>query len=81
MTTIEQVQALIRKVKKIELPLDQLTVEARLIDDLKLDSLALMELLVLTEQAFNFEFTHEEAASVKTIGQMVEFIDARKPAA
>lgn len=80
MTTTEKVYELIRKVKKIDLEPVDMTAEVRLIDDLKLDSLALMELLVLTEQAFNFEFTHEEAVAVKTIGQLVEFIDLHKPA-
>lgn len=75
MTAAEQVKELICKVKKGKLSPDEVTPDARLIDDLKFDSLGLMELLVDTEELFKVQFSHEEAHSVKTVGQMVAFVD------
>jgi acyl carrier protein len=40
-----------------------------------------VELLVLAEDGFGMKFSHEDAQTVKTIGQMIEFIDSRLSAA
>ena len=77
MTTTEKVYEVIQKVKKCKLPAEELTPQASLRDDLGLDSLAMVELLVLAEDGFGMKFSPEEAQSVKTIGQMIEFIDSR----
>jgi len=81
MTTTEKVHELIRKVKKFKLPPEDLPPQASLRDDLGLDSLAQVELLVLAEDGFGVRFSREEAQSVKTVGQMIEFIDSRLTAA
>lgn len=81
MTTREKVCELILKARKGKLAPEDLKPEANLRDDLRLDSLALAELLVLTEDSFGVEFSHEEVRSVATLGQMIEFIDNRMAAA
>ncbi len=77
MTTTEKVHELIQKVKKCKLPPAELGPDSRLRDDLGLDSIALMELLVLTEDGFGMRFSRDEAQSVKTVGQMIKFIESR----
>ncbi len=77
MTTTEKVHELIQKVKKCKLPPEELGPDSRLRDDLGLDSIALMELLVLTEDGFGMRFSRDEAQTVKTVGQMIKFIESR----
>ncbi len=80
MTTTEKVHELIQKVMKGKLAPAKLTSGATLRDDLGLDSLAQVELLVLAEDGFGMRFSREEAQSVKTVGQMIAFIDSRRTA-
>ncbi len=77
MTTTEKVHELIQKVKKCKLPPEELGPETRLRDDLGLDSLAQVELLVLAEDGFGVRFSRDEAQTVKTVGQMIKFIESR----
>ncbi|ABK99130.1 acyl carrier protein [Pelobacter propionicus] len=81
MTTREKICELILKTRKGKLAPEDLKPEADLRNDLRLDSLALAELLVLTEDSFGVEFSPEEAHSVATLGQMIDFIDKRLAAA
>ena len=80
MTTNEKVCELIMKVKKGKLTQDQLKPEAKLINDLDLDSLDVSELLVFTEEAFNISINIEKAQEVKTLAEMVAFVDAYRAA-
>jgi len=68
------------KVKKGKLTQDQLKPEAKLINDLDLDSLDVSELLVFTEEAFNISINIEKAQEVKTLAEMVAFVDAYRAA-
>ncbi|MEI8355857.1 MAG: phosphopantetheine-binding protein [Deltaproteobacteria bacterium] len=77
MTTTEKIRGLILKVAKGKLSQEALKPEARLSEELGLDSLAQSELLVLAEDSFGVKFTHDEVWTVATIGQMVEVIDSR----
>ncbi len=81
MTTREKLCELILKARKGKLAPEDLKPEADLKNDLRLDSLALAELLVLTEDCFGVEFSHEEVRSATTLGQMIELIDNRLAAA
>ena len=77
MTSIEKVYELIQKVKKGVLKAEELKPEAALTEDLKLDSLALMELLVLTEEAFGLKISKDDAMAVKTVAQVVAYLESR----
>ena len=77
MTATEKVHELIQKVKKCKLPPEDLGPETKLREDLGLDSLAQVELLVLAEDGFGVRFSREEAQAVKTVGQMIRFIESR----
>jgi acyl carrier protein len=45
--------------------------------DLKLDSLALMELAYDVEESFHLTITDEELAALKTVGQLVDLIEGK----
>lgn len=45
--------------------------------DLRFDSLALMELAYEVEEAFHLTIADEELAALKTVGQLVDLIEAK----
>ncbi|CCV64677.1 Acyl carrier protein [Alteracholeplasma palmae J233] len=63
-----------------ELNLDSktLTKETRLQEDLNVDSLDVVELVMKLEEEFNIEVTDEQAASLKTIEDILNFVEANK---
>jgi Phosphopantetheine attachment site. len=56
MTRFEKVQGLIQKAGKGKVAVEKIVPAADLRSDLGLDSLAMMELLVLTEEAFGLTY-------------------------
>lgn len=75
MTTLDQVRTLILKLKKKNITAADITPEARLVQDLKLDSLDLAELLVLTEEILSADVTHDDLKQLTTIASVIEFFD------
>ena len=57
---------------------DKVTAEASFIDDLGADSLDVVEMLVTIEDEFNITVEDEEIENIKTIGDLVKFIEANK---
>jgi acyl carrier protein len=55
---------------------DDVTLEASFIDDLGADSLDIVELVMALEDSFSISIPDEEAESIKTVGDAVEFIAA-----
>ena len=80
MTTFEKVQGLIQKVGKGKVAVEKIVPAADLRSDLCLDSLALMELLVLTEEAFGVKISKEDAMATKTVAQSVAYLDSHAKA-
>ena len=52
--------------------------DSRFIEDLKADSLDLVELVMDLEDRYGIEIPDEQLAEVKTVGEIVDFIDANK---
>ncbi len=75
MSTMDTLKQLVVKVSKGRLSETVLTPEARLNEDLGLDSLAQSELIVLVEDTFGVKVDFEEAAKVATIGGIQAFIE------
>lgn len=57
---------------------DDVTSEASFFDDLGADSLDIVELLMALEDSFGVSIPDEEAESIKTVGDAVEYIAANQ---
>jgi acyl carrier protein len=59
---------------QLEVSSEKLRPEASFIDDLKADSLAVVELVLALEQAFNIEIPEEDTEQIKTVQDAVSYI-------
>ena len=57
---------------------EQVTIEARFIDDLGADSLDTVELVMAFEEEFGIEVPDEEAEKLQTVGDVVKYISENK---
>lgn len=55
---------------------DQITMEASFRDDLEADSLDLVELIMAFEEEFGGEISDEEAQTITTVGEAVNYLSA-----
>lgn len=65
-------------VEQLGVDKDEITLEKSFIEDLNADSLDLTELIMTFEERFGCEISEEEAEKLKTVGDVVTFIDKRK---
>lgn len=59
---------------------EEVTSEKSFIEDLNADSLDLTELIMTLEEHFECEITEEEQEQLRTVGDVVAFIQARQSA-
>lgn len=52
-----------------------ITMEANFTEDLNIDSLDLVDLIIMLEEEYNLEFDEDAAESIKTVGDVVEYIN------
>ena len=57
---------------------EQVVLTARLVEDLGADSLDVVELIMAFEDEFGFSLPDEEIASMKTVGDIVNYINKLK---
>lgn len=76
MTTFEQVAEIL--VDQLGVELEQVTPEARIQEDLEADSLAVMEVVMEAEEQFGIEIPEEELMNIKTVQNIVDFVEANK---
>ncbi len=62
---------------KLGVERSEVTPDAVFIDDLGADSLDLVELIMAMEEEFGFEIADEEAEKLRTVGDVINFIQAR----
>lgn len=56
----------------------KITREARFREDLEADSLDIVELIMALEDKMSIEISDEDAQSITTVGQAVDYIDNQK---
>ena len=61
-------------VEQLGVNADQVTPEAKFIEDLGADSLDTVELVMALEEEFNMEIPDEDAEKIKTVGDAIEYI-------
>jgi acyl carrier protein len=54
------------------------TLKKSFVEDLNADSLDLTELIMTFEERFGFEISEEDAAKLKTVGEVVKYIEDKK---
>lgn len=59
---------------QLELDVDQVKPESNFNDDLKADSLAVVELVLALEEAFNIEIPDEDTETIKTVQDAITYI-------
>ena len=64
-------------VDKLGVDRAEVTPEAVFVDDLGADSLDLVELIMAMEEEFGFEIADEEAEKMRTVKDVISFIQAR----
>lgn len=74
MNTFEKVKNII--VDSLSCDVEDVTLEASLTDDLEADSLDAVELIMAVEDAFDIEISDEKAAEMKTVKDIVDYVEA-----
>jgi acyl carrier protein len=59
---------------QLEIAIDKVKPESRFIDDLKADSLAVVELVLALEDNFNIEIPDEDTEQIKSVGDAISYI-------
>ena len=69
----EKVAAMIAE--KFELPVESVTRETNIIDDLGADSLDIVDMLMMLEEQYNLSIPDDVAQEMKTVGEVVDYIE------
>ena len=65
-------------VEQLGVNADQVTPEAKFIEDLGADSLDTVELVMALEEEFGHEIPDEEAEKLQSVGDVIKFIEEMK---
>lgn len=62
-------------VEQLDVEEDAVTMEASITDDLGADSLDVVDLIMSIEESFDVEIPDEEVENIKTVGNIVKYIE------
>lgn len=71
----EKVKAIL--VDQLDVDEDAITMDSSIIDDLGADSLDVVDMVMSLEEEFDTEIPDEEIEGMKTVGDIVKFIEAK----
>ena len=74
--TFEKVRDIV--VEQLGVEADEVSIDSTFIDDLGADSLDIVELIMAFEEEFNIEIPDEAAEKIKTVQDVVTYIDQHK---
>jgi acyl carrier protein len=63
--------------EQFEVPVEKVTVKSLFTEDLKADSLSVVELVLAIEEAFGLEIPDEDAEKIKTVGDVINYVKTR----
>ena len=63
---------------QLNIPVYSIKIDSRLIEDLKADSLDIVELVMGLEENYGIEIPDEDLPKIKTIGDIISYIEAAK---
>ena len=64
-----------RTVEQLDVEEDAVTMEASITEDLGADSLDVVDLVMSIEESFDVEIPDEEVENIKTVGDIVKYIE------
>ena len=76
MATFDKVRDIV--VDQLGVEADEVNIDATFIDDLGADSLDIVELIMAFEEEFGIEIPDEAAEKIKTVQDVVSYIDQNK---
>ncbi len=76
MTTFDKIKEMI--VDQLDVEADEVTMDANIQDDLGADSLDIVDLVMAVEDEFEVKIEDDVVEGMKTVGDIVKFIDADK---
>lgn len=79
MSTTEQ-EVIDIVVEQLGVDKDDVSKEKSFVEDLDADSLDLTELIMTFEERFGCEISQEDAEKLKTVGDVISYIDTKKTA-
>ena len=71
----EKVRAFL--IDDLEIDEDKISDDAKLKDDMGIDSLDFVDIVVIVEKKFGFKIKPEEMADVKTLAQFCDYIESK----
>ena len=71
--SFESIRSIIAK--QLDIPEEGIAMESKLIDDLKADSLDVVELVMNLEEEYGVEIPDDDLPGIRTVGDIVEFIN------
>jgi acyl carrier protein len=77
--TPQELEQKVRKIVAENLGVEEekVTREASFVDDLRADSLDVVELVMALEEEFNIEIPDEDAEKMRTVGDAIDYIQRR----
>ena len=73
LSTVDQVKKIVKEQLGVEE--DEIQMSSTFVDDLGADSLDIVELIMAFEEEFNIEIPDEKAEKIKTVEDVVKYID------
>ena len=74
MTTFDKIKDMI--VDQLDVEADEVTMDANIQEDLGADSLDIVDLVMSLEEEFDVEVPDEEVENIKTVSDIVKFIES-----
>lgn len=75
MSTFERVRKVL--MSQLDVSEDEVTPQASLVDDLKADSLDVVEIIMSLEEEFKVEIPDDDADKITTVQQIVDYLDRK----
>ena len=63
--------------KKLQKPVEAITPDAKIVEDLGADSLEVVEVIMHLEETFNVKIKEEDQEKLLTIGDLVAYVEAQ----
>ena len=66
--------------EQLDLSEDEITMESSFVDDFEMDSLDMVEMLIDLEKETGIKIPNEEIKDLKTVGELIAYLEGKKNA-